>query len=337
MVGKVSRAIAWLMLAGAFGLAVVAGTVYRYAHLPLPLNALPIEFEVKPGSSLRTVARQLVEAGVLSEPWRFVLLTRALGKSGEIKAGTYEIPRVLTPLELLGKVTSGDVIQEPITFVEGWTFRQWRQLLDEQPKLRHDSQPMGDRELLERLGAMDYTSAEGLFFPDTYRVKRGASDLEILQQAHDAMKKQIDRLWNGRAADLPFKTPYEALILASIVEKETGWEADRSMVAAVFVNRLRRGMKLQSDPTVIYGMGAAFDGNLRKADLQRDTPFNTYTRDGLPPTPISMPSLASLSATMNPPKSDALYFVARGDGTSHFSSNLDEHNRAVSRYQRGGR
>jgi UPF0755 protein len=337
MSGKLRRSLAWLALAGLIAVVALAGSLYRYAHVPLPLDSLPREFELKSGSGLRSIARQMVQEGVLSEPWRFTLMARVLGKAGEIKAGSYEIVRALTPLELLEKVTSGDVIQEQLTFPEGWTFLQWRRALSEQPKLRHDSQPLSERELLDRLGATGYGSAEGWFYPDTYRFTRGASDLYLLQQAHDRMKKQLDRLWNARAPDLPFKTPYEALILASIVEKETGLEADRPLVAAVFVNRLQRGMKLQTDPTVIYGMGAAFDGNLRKEDLQRDTPFNTYARDGLPPTPICMPGLASLAATLNPPKSDALYFVARGDGSSHFSRSLAEHNRAVARYQGGKR
>jgi UPF0755 protein len=325
MSGKLRRSLAWLALAGLIAVVAVAGTLYRYAHVPLPLDSLPREFELKSGSGLRSIARQMVHEGVLSEPWRFTLMARVLGKAGEIKAGSYEITRALTPLELLEKVTSGDVIQEQLTFPEGWTFLQWRRALNGQPKLRHESQPMSERELLERLGVTGYGSAEGWFYPDTYRFTRGASDLDLLQQAHDRMKKQLDRLWNARAPDLPFKTPYEALILASIVEKETGLETDRPLVAAVFVNRLQRGMKLQTDPTVIYGMGTAFDGNLRKEDLQRDTPFNTYARDGLPP------------ATLTPPKSDALYFVARGDGSSHFSRSLAEHNRAVARYQGGRR
>ncbi len=334
---KIRRLVLWLVVSGILAVTAAAGALHHFAQVPLHLESPPRSFELKPGSSLRSVGRQLVDAGILTEPWRFVLIARALGKEGAIKAGSYEIARAVTPLELLDKITSGDVVQEQITFVEGWTLGQWRQTLNEHGKLRHDSLSLTDRELLDRVGADRYSSGEGLFFPDTYRFNRGASDLDVLRQAHQTMRNQIERLWNEREQDLPFKSPYEALILASIVEKETGVGADRPLIAAVFVNRLRRGMKLQTDPTVIYGMGANFDGNLRKADLQRDTPYNTYTREGLPPTPIAMPSLASLSATLNPPKSEALYFVARGDGTSHFSTTLEEHNRAVNRYQRGGR
>ena len=331
------RIIAWAVLPALLALLGAVGAIYHFAHTPLAAGPYPKEFELKPGSSLRAVARTLVESGVLSEPWRFVLIARALGRESDMKAGSYEIAGGITPLDLLGKITSGDVVQEQITFVEGWTLRQWRQALNEHPKLRHDSETLSEQGLLDRIGANAYASGEGLFFPDTYRFNRGVSDLDILRQAHEKMRSQVDRIWSSHAADLPLKTPYEALILASVVEKETGVPADRPMVAAVFTNRLRRGMKLQSDPTVIYGMGPAFDGNLRKADIQRDTPYNTYVHDGLPPTPIAMPSLASLLATVNPPKTDAVYFVARGDGSSHFSTTLDEHNRAVNRYQRSSR
>jgi UPF0755 protein len=338
MTSTIRRLIAWLVIAGAVAAAAAGGALYQFAHAPLQVKVPPaIGFEVKAGSGLRNIARQLVEAGVLREPWRFELIARIGGNAGNIKAGSYEIATSITPLELLDKITRGDVVQEQITFVEGWTLRQWRLTLDEHPSLRHDTRALSDSELLERIGAAAYASGEGLFFPDTYGFGRGASDLDVLRQAREAMQKQLDNLWTTRAPNLPFKSPYEALILASIVEKETGVDADRPLVAAVFVNRLRRGMKLQTDPTVIYGLGVAFDGNLTKADLLRDTPFNTYTREGLPPTPIAMPGLASLSATLKPSESGALYFVARGDGRSHFSTSLEEHNRAVNRYQRARR
>jgi UPF0755 protein len=330
--------IAWLVVAAVGVIAAATLTLYQFAQAPLPLQVPPPKtFELKAGSSLRSIARQLVAADVLTEPWRFEILTRLQGDEASLKAGTYEIAAPITPLDLLDKLKRGDVILEQITFVEGWTLRQMRQALADHPHLRHDSSALSEAALLERLGITGYATGEGLFFPDTYRFNRGVSDLDVLRQAQEAMAKRLDTLWSARAPDLPFTTAYEALILASIVEKETGVPADRPLVASVFVNRLRRGMRLQTDPTVIYGMGTAFDGNLRKADLQRDTPFNTYTRVGLPPTPIAMPGMSSLSATLNPPQSDALYFVARGDGTSHFSTSMEEHNRAVDRYQRGRR
>jgi UPF0755 protein len=338
MARTIRRVIAWILIAGVVACVAVAGVLYQFAHTPLEVNVPPAKgFELKVGSSLRSIARQLVDAGILTEPWRFELITRLSGNAVSLKAGSYEVATPITPLELIDKLTRGDVVQEQITFVEGWTLRQWRQALGDHPNLRHDTQTLSDPELLERVGATGYPSGEGLFFPDTYRFNRGASDLDVLRQAREAMQRQLESFWSRRAANLPFESPYQALILASIVEKETGVDGDRPMVAAVFVNRLRRGMKLQTDPTVIYGLGMAFDGNLRKVDLLRDTPFNTYTRGGLPPTPIAMPGVASLSATLNPPQSDALYFVARGDGTSHFSATLEEHNRAVNRYQRARR
>ena len=338
MARAIRRVIAWLLIAGIIAVAAAAGALYRFAHTPLQVAVPPAKgFELKAGSSLRTIARQLVAAEILPEPWRFEVIARTRGDGANIKAGSYEIAAPITPLDLLDKLIRGDVVQEQVTFVEGWTFRQWREALAAHPNLRHDSATLSDMELIERVGATGHESAEGLFFPDTYRFNRGASDLDVLRQASETMQRKLDTLWNARAPDLPFQSPYEALILASIVEKETGLQADRPMVAAVFVNRLRRGMKLQTDPTVIYGMGMTFDGNLKKTDLLRDTPYNTYTREGLPPTPIAMPGLASLSATLNPPPSDALYFVARGDGTSHFSATLEEHNRAVNRYQRARR
>jgi UPF0755 protein len=250
-----------------------------------------------------------------------------------IKAGNYEIAPGSTPLGLLDKLVRGDETLRALTLVEGWNFRQVRAALAT-AELKPDSAALGEAALMERLGRTG-VAAEGRFFPDTYTYAKGASDLTVLRRALHAMDRQLAAAWEQRAADTPLKTPDEALVLASIVEKETGREADRALVAGVFTNRLRASMLLQTDPTVIYGLGERFDGNLRKRDLQTDTPYNTYTRTGLPPTPISMPGKASLLAAVQPERTKALYFVARGDGSSHFSSSLDEHNRAVGRYQRG--
>ncbi len=275
-------------------------------------------------------------AGVLRNTDFFVIMGRLLGEAGNIKPGIYEIDSPITPYTLLRKITEGDVTQQAVTFVEGWTFRQIRKALDEHTGVKHDSRELSEAEILKRLGAKA-ASPEGLFFPDTYHFDSGSSDVLVLRRAYRLMQSHLDAQWKNRAPDLPLATPYEALILASIVEKETGQPGDRPMVAAVFVNRLRKGMLLQADPTVIYGMGEAYDGNIRKRDLTTDTPYNTYTRTGLPPTPIAMPGLASLAATLNPPASDVLYFVSRGDGTSHFSRTLGEHERAVTKYLRSGR
>jgi UPF0755 protein len=269
-------------------------------------------------------------------PWAFEALVRVLGKAGEIKAGTYEIRPGTTPLDLLGKLTRGEFVLSEVVFIEGWSFRQLREALDRHPHVAHETRGLADAEVLGRLDARA-GHAEGLFFPDTYRFPKGASDLEILRSAYRAMEKRLEAAWAQRHPDLPLRSPYEALILASIVEKETGRGDDRALVAAVLLNRLRLGMKLQADPTVIYGLGESFDGNLRKRDLVADTPYNTYTREGLPPTPIALPGVASLEAVVKPARSEALYFVARGDGTSEFSRTLEEHNRAVTKYQRAGR
>ena len=318
------------------GGALAGGAMYYYARSPLPIKTAAIQFSLASGSSLKSAARQMSQAGVLDHPQLFIVLGRLLGHAGRIKAGSYEFGPGLTHYALLQKITRGDVTLMSITFTEGSTFRQMRAVLDQHPQLKHETAAMGTDGILERL-SIDEPSPEGWFFPETYYFSEGTSDLLILRRAYRLMKHQLDTHWNRRAPDLPLKSPYEALILASIVEKETGRSEDRPLVAAVFLNRLRKGMLLQADPTVIYGLGAAFDGNLRKRDLLADTPYNTYTRGGLPPTPIAMPGLASLEVVLNPPDSDVLYFVSRGDGSSHFSRTLSEHDRAVTKYQRAGK
>jgi UPF0755 protein len=313
--------------------AALLGTATYYATTPLPIPALPLEFSVTPGTPLKTTAQQMTQTGILQDSWRFVLLARVLGKSNQIQAGSYELTTAPTPLELLDILTSGRVSQSQVSFIDGWTFKQLLAALKENPNLTHDTATLSESEILQRIGATE-KQAEGLFFPDTYNFPKGASDLSVLKRAYHAMQQHLNDAWQTRAPDLPLRTPYEALILASIVEKETGKAEDRDKVAAVFINRLRLGMLLQTDPTVIYGMGDHYKGNLRKRDLVTDTPYNTYTRPGLTPTPIAMPGLAALQATLNPAKSDALYFVARGDGSSEFSRTLEQHNRAVDKYQR---
>jgi UPF0755 protein len=267
-------------------------------------------------------------------PWIISGVGRVAGLSTSIKAGSYEFDQGISLWALLRKLSSGDTSQGEVLFVEGITFRELRVKLNAQPDLIHSTQALSDQAVMAKLGVPD-RKPEGWFFPDTYRFDKRSEDVEVLSRAMAAMQKQLDIVWQGRDANLPLKTPYELLILASIVEKETGAAADRTQIAGVFVNRLRQGMRLQTDPTVIYGLGARFDGNLRKGDLQRDTPYNSYTRVGLPPTPICMPGLASLQAAAHPAVTDVLYFVARGDGTSHFSTSLDSHNQAVNQYQRG--
>jgi UPF0755 protein len=316
---------------------ILAAVLAWIALRPLPMQTDPAAFSVPSGASLRRAAQAIEAAGIDIPAWQFELLGRLLGRATRIKAGSYEIAGQTTALQLLDKLTRGEVSQSKLVLVEGRTFAEFRALLNEAPDLLHESRGLPDAALLARIGAQE-SSPEGLFFPDTYWYDKNSSDLALLARAYHAMQRRLAATWAKRNPDLPLKTPYDMLILASIVEKETGLASDRPQIAAVFVNRLRIDMPLQTDPTVIYGLGARFDGNLRRIDLQTDTPWNTYTRRGLPPTPIALPSLASLQAAANPPPSDKLYFVAQGaagNGASVFSRSLEEHNRAVAKHQKG--
>jgi UPF0755 protein len=315
--------------------AIAAG--YYWATRPLELTPAQLDVTVKPHSSLRSVALQLNRGGVPVEPELFIAMTRLLGLQSELKSGNYEFKTGITPYEVLQKIARGDVNEYVATIIEGWTFRHMRAELDSNPALKHDTAGMSDADLMSAIGAPEATigNGEGLFFPDTYLFDKGTSDLDIYRRAYRLMRVRLDEAWLARAPNLPYKTPYDALTMASIIEKETGKPSDRPLVAAVFANRLRAGMPLQTDPTVIYGMGDNYAGHIRKKDLQTDTPYNTYTRMGLPPTPISLPSVASLQAALNPAPSTALYFVSRGDGSSIFSDTLGEHNKAVDKYIRG--
>ena len=308
--------------------------IYLWLHRPLELASDKVEVSIELGTSPRHIANAWVQAGVQAPAWLLYEWFRWSGQSRRIRAGSYEIDRQTTPVSLLGIMVRGDESQASVRLIEGWTLQQFRAELAQAEALKPTTAAMSDAELMAALGDAS-TPAEGRFYPDTYTYSKGSTDLAVLRRAHHAMQKRLAAAWAQRAADTPLRTPDEALTLASIVEKETGQPTDRGKVAAVFINRLRIGMPLQTDPTVIYGLGAAFDGNLRKRDLQSDTPYNTYTRNGLPPTPISMPGKASLLAAVRPEPSRALYFVARGDGTSEFSEDLAAHNRAVNKFQRG--
>lgn len=311
----------------------LAAVIGYYVTRPLPLPAQPIEFSLNEGISLSAAARQMQQSGALPNEWQFVWLARLSGKSRQIKAGNYQLESGVTLLGLLNIITKGQVAQGELSIIEGWTFNQLRAALNNSPAIRHDSKKLSEAEILQQLGLME-KHAEGLFFPDTYYFSSGTSDLVLLKRAYETMQAHLQESWHGRAPNLPLRSPYQALILASIVEKETGQASDREMIAAVFINRLRKGMMLQTDPTVIYGMGDKFNGNLRRRDLLADTPYNTYTRTGLPPTPIALPGLAALQAALHPAPINALYFVARGDGSSEFSGSLTQHNRAVNRFQK---
>lgn len=324
------KKILLLLVLGVLG----AGAALTYwARDPLVAEgAPPLEFTVAPGSSMRSALRQVESAGVPASPIMMELLARGLG-TRSVKPGSYRLKPSATPLSLLDALARGDTIRESITIIEGWTFAQMRAEIGRHPWLRHESEALDEAAWLASV-VPGYDHPEGLFYPDTYVFDRGTSDLYIYRLAHQQQMKKLDQAWAKRSSDLPYASPYEALIMASIVEKETAREQDRTRVASVFVNRLRQGMRLQTDPTVIYGMGERFDGNLRKRDLQEDTAYNTYQREGLPPTPIALPGQAALQASLHPAQGNDLYFVARGDGSSEFSSNLDDHNRAVDKYQR---
>lgn len=330
-----------LRLLGIFallGLIAIGGIGYwawqLYENEALAISDPATRIEISKGVSSRGVVQELSRKGVSVRPWLFSLASRFRGDSDKLKAGVYSVEGPITLKALLDKLVRGEVLLREIRFIEGWTFKQMRAAVAQNVDLAQDTKSMSEQTILAKIGATE-TQAEGLFFPSTYSFSPGSSDLEVYRQAHRQLKKALDDAWAARAADLPYTSPYQMLVMASVVEKETGADADRDKVAAVFVNRLRKGMMLQSDPTTIYGMGATFNGNLRKKDLQADTPYNTYTRKGLPPTPIALPSKASLAAATRPASIPAIYFVARGDGSSEFSNDLAAHNRAVARFQLG--
>lgn len=299
----------------------------------LPADAETQYVQVKTGSSVWGIARQLRDAGLIAEPRDFVWLARWLDHDQRLQAGEYEISPGMTPLVLLARMVTGEVVQHSLTIIEGWSFRQMLAAMHDHDKLAHTLRGLSDAEIIAKLN-LPYAHPEGLFMPDTYRFTRGTTDLEFLQRAHLALMQALDSAWAERDEGLPLKTPYEALILASIIEKETGIAEERPDIAGVFIRRLHKRMRLQTDPTVIYGMGDSYDGNIRRRDLRTDTPYNTYTRHGLPPTPIALPSAAAIRAAVSPATGKTLYFVATGsEGRHYFSETLEEHNQAVYRYQ----
>ena len=327
---KVWRTLLLLVLLTA---AASAAAVWWWLDRPLALASAAVELSIEPGTTAREVANAWVRAGVQTEPAALYQWFRWSGQARRIRAGSYELEAGVTPRSLLAKLVQGDEAFERVRLIEGWTLRQFRAALARAPHLRPASAAMDEATLMAAL-SLPGLPAEGRFFPDTYLYSRGVSDLTVLRRAAQAQQQRLQAAWASRAPGLPLASAEQALVLASIIEKETGQAADRGKIAGVFINRLRIGMPLQTDPSVIYGLGEAFDGNLRKRDLQTDTAFNTYTRNGLPPTAIAMPGQASLRAAVQPEATPALYFVARGDGSSVFSADLAAHNRAVNQYQR---
>jgi len=327
----VKRIKNWLLICLIAAVLMVGWLVY-YAIAPLKLQPSSQEVVIAPNSGLRSIANQLVAQGVLREPWRFVLIAKLLNKEQYLQAGSYTLNKNISPYQLLLSLNYGKATQGSVTFIEGRTFVQMREKLANNDAVKQTITSLSDREIMQLLGST-YNAPEGLFFPDTFYFNRHTTDIALLKISYDAMQAKLDKAWQNREENLPYKNSYEALIMASIVEKETGKASERPMIAGVFINRMRFGMRLQTDPTVIYGMGLQFNGNIRKKDLLTDTPYNTYTRGGLPPTPIAMPGIAAIEAALHPAKTKALYFVGKGDGSHAFSNDLNEHNRAVVRYQ----
>ena len=325
-----------LLVTALLVLGVAAAVIGWWLNQSLSLATPTVELSIEPGATPREVAQAWVRAGVRTPAWSLYQWFRLSGQARKIRAGSYELEPGATPRSLLAKMVQGDEAFERVRLIEGWTWAQFRAELARAPTLRQTSAAMNDAQLMAALGQPGL-APEGRFFPDTYVYSRGVSDLTLLRRAAGAMDRRLNAVWAERLANLPLRSPTEALTLASIIEKETGQPGDRARIAGVFINRLRIGMPLQTDPSVVYGLGPAYDGKLHKADLRADTPFNTYTRAGLPPTPIAMPGLAALRAAVRPELTQALYFVARGDGSSVFSNDLAAHNRAVNQYQRGAK
>ena len=328
MIRRIKNLIVFSMMVA---LGLIAWLAY-YAISPLKLQPNSQEITIQPKSGLRSIAKQLVKQGVLNEPWRFILIAKLLNKQSYLQAGNYTLNKNVSPYQLLLSLNHGKTTQGSITFIEGRTFAQMHEKIIKNEAIKQTITGLSESEMMKLMGS-DYRVAEGLFFPDTFYFDRNTADTVILKRSYDAMRSKLAKAWEGRDTNLPYKNSYQALIMASIIEKETGKASERPMIAGVFINRLRIGMRLQTDPTVIYGMGARYEGNIRKKDLLADTPYNTYTRDGLPPTPIAMPGIAAIDAALHPEKTKALYFVGKGDGSHVFSNNLVEHNLAVVRYQ----
>lgn len=310
-------------------------------NIPVPVNpdGQPLSYTVGSGATLRDVARDLGSRGLLSRPtylvWWAFLQSKVQNKAYIIKVGEYALIPGMTARQLLDNMVAGKAMQYSLTLVEGWTFKQMMAAINAHPVITHTVSGLSNSQIMARLGWPDQ-HPEGRFYPDTYSFSRGFSDVAFLQRAYRMMEQHLASEWSQRDTVVPYKTPYEALIMASIVERETGVAEERAQIAGVFVRRLNIGMALATDPTVIYGIGDNYDGNLRKRDLQTDTPYNTYLRKGLPPTPIAMPGGDAIHAALHPAPGKALYFVARGDGTHYFSETLLEHNNAVRKYQLGG-
>ncbi|HYW93894.1 MAG TPA: endolytic transglycosylase MltG [Gammaproteobacteria bacterium] len=325
------------VVAGTAGIAVLllaapAAFLWHYRSSSIAGLSSPATVEIPSGQSLYQTAGRLHRAGVLQHPRVFVWMTRLEGRAHRIQAGEYRFEPGTTPDQVLDKLVAGKVVRHHVTLVEGWEFHRVMQTLEHDDALKHTLDGLGPEQIMARLGHPDQ-KPQGRFFPDTYSFPRGTTDLEILRRAYQKMQTVLRQEWKKRASNLPLKTPYQALTLASIIEKETGKPGERARIAGVFIRRLRRGMRLQTDPTVIYGMGSSYHGDLHAADLRKNTPYNTYVHKGLPPTPIAMPGRAAIHAALHPAPGHSLYFVAKGDGSHAFAATLKKHDEQVRRYQ----
>jgi len=325
-----------LSLAGILlAVAVLVFKLLSFQHSSVNLAGPDQVFLISPGSNIKSIAQDLTREQIIDDPWLFILLAKLKDVETRVRAGEYNIEAGQTPDDLLETFTTGKSIQYGFTVIEGWTFHQMLDALGEDPVIVHTLQGNSDGEIMRAIGYPGQ-HPEGMFFPDTYRFPKGTTDVDFLKRAYDLMQQHLEQEWQQREPDLPLASSYEALILASIIEKETAVGSERPLIAGVFTERLRRNMRLQTDPTIIYGLGSGFDGDIRFRDLKKDTPYNTYLHAGLTPTPIALPGLDSIRAALHPAPTRALYFVAKGDGTHHFSETLEEHNAAVARYQLNG-
>ena len=326
----------WLLLITAIAISVLVIQFLRFQYQTVSISDSERTFTIQSGSNIKTIAQQLSLEKIIDDPWLFILLAKVKGVEKSVRAGEYRLQQSQSPSDLLELFTKGQSIQYSFTIIEGWTFRQMIKELHNQATIKSTLEGKSDAEIMTALGYQGQ-HPEGLFFPDTYSFPKGTSDIEFLQRAYQLMQSHLRREWDNRAPDLPISTSYDSLILASIIEKETGAAYERPLIASVFTQRLLKNMRLQTDPTVIYGLGESFDGDIRFRDLKKDTPYNTYLHKGLTPTPIALPGLDAIRAAVHPADSKALFFVAKGDGTHYFSNTLEEHNEAVSKYQLKGK
>ncbi len=336
MVKLIKKLIAWSLIASLLVIGVLTYQLLNFQHSNVSLPQQETVFLIRSGSSIKNIAQDLTMQKIIDDPWLFILLAKLKGVETRVRAGEYELKTGQTPDDLLDVFTKGSSIQYSFTVIEGWSFKQMLAALAQDPIIEHSLDGKNNDEIMSLIGHPGQ-HPEGMFFPDTYRFPKGTNDIDFLRRAYQVMQQHLDREWNQRDSDLPLKSGYEALILASIIEKETGVGFERPLIGGVFIQRLKRNMRLQTDPTIIYGLGENFDGNIRFRDLKKDTPYNTYLHAGLTPTPIALPGLDAIRAALHPAKTRALYFVSKGDGTHHFSETLEQHNAAVTRYQLKGR